>query len=60
MKRVTSQLDALHLFVAHLASGWIFSTIQSAPDLEALRGGCSGDEIDDRFIIAQRLAAPVG
>ena len=59
MELMSLQTEALHLLVAHLASGRVFSAIQSADDHQSLGGGRFGDEIDDGLIVSQRLAAPV-
>ena len=60
MKLGTFQPQTTHLFVAHLAPARVFPAIQSASDFQSLRRGRSGDEMDDRFVIAQGLAAPAG
>jgi len=53
-------IDALHLFIVNLASGWIFPAIQSTRHFQSLRRGRPGDEIDDRFVIPQRFSTPIG
>ena len=59
MKLAAFQLEALHLLVTDLAPGGIFASIEPTGDFQALGGGRSGDQIDDRLIVAQRFPAPV-
>ena len=59
MELVSLDIDLFHFVVANLAAGRIFPAILSTRHFQSL-GGCSpGDEIDDRFVITQRLATPV-
>ena len=59
MELVTFDIDLLHFVIGDLAPGWILSAIQAARHFQALRGGCPGDKLDDRFVVAQRLATPI-
>ena len=59
MKLVAFDVDARHFFITNLAPGWIFPAIQSTRHFQSLRRGGPGDEIDDRFVIPQRLSAPI-
>ena len=59
MKCVAFQVDARHLCLAHFTSRWVSAAVQSAGDFQSLRRGCSGDEMDDRFVVPHRLTAPI-
>ena len=59
MKLVGFEVNALHFFITHGASCWVFASIQSAGDLQAFCRGRRGDEIDDGFVVLQRFSAPV-
>lgn len=60
MEFVTLHVEAFHLVVADATTGWVFPAIQSARDLQSLCGSGLSDEVDDGFLIAQWLAAPIG
>src|SRR5487761_1405649 len=60
MKRVGLELDLLHLRSAYLASRRVFASVQSTGHRQSFRGGGSRDQVYDGFVIAQRLATPVG
>lgn len=47
------------LVVFDLGSGWIRAGIEFCMNLQALRSGRGGDEIDDHFEAQERLSAPV-
>ena len=59
MKLIAFNVDMLHLLSGDLAPGRIFSAVQPAGHFQPLRGGGLGDELDDRFVIAQRLSTPI-
>ena len=59
MESVAYNIDAHHFFIADLAPSRIFPTIQTALDFQTF-GSCSlGDQVDDGFVIDQRLSAPI-
>src|ERR1039457_4653799 len=57
---VSLQIDLLHLLVGHFAPDRIFSSIQSARNLQALRRRRRSNQVDDRLIVPQWLTAPIG
>ena len=59
VKRVTVEIDLLHLGCGDLAADRVFAAIQSAGDGQAFGGGRLGNEIDHGFIIPQRFTAPI-
>jgi hypothetical protein len=59
MKLAALQIHSPHFFIRHLAARRIFSPVQAASCLQALRGGRSRNQLHDRLVIAQRLAAPI-
>ena len=59
MKLVGFEVNALHLFIADGAPGWVFASIQSAGDFQALCRGRRGDEMDDGFVVLQWFSSPV-
>jgi len=59
MKLVLFQVYSLNLFVCYLAASRVFPAIQSAGHLQPFCGRCARDQIDDRFIISHRFAAPI-
>src|SRR5262245_2767537 len=59
MEAVAFQIYTLHLPVRDPAPGGVFSPVQTTDDLQALRGGRPGDQVDYGLVVAQRLAPPV-
>src|SRR3990172_7206167 len=59
VEAVTFQVDTLHLLVRDAPAGGVCSAIQTTDDLKALRGRRPSDQVDDRLVVAQRLAPPV-
>src|SRR5262245_33890038 len=57
---VTLEVDTLHLLVGDPPARGVFSTVQPTEDLQAPRRGRPGDQVDDRRVVAQRLAPPIG
>ena len=56
---MTLNVDLLHFLIGDLAPGWIFSAVQPAGHFQSFRRGGLGDEVDNRFVIAQRLSTPI-
>ena len=50
----------LRLFSTYFTPGRIFPAIRSAGDFPSFCRDRPGDEMDDRFVIPQRLTAPIG
>ena len=59
MKLVALQVHALHLRIADRAACGIFSPVQSAGHFQSLGRGRCCDQIDDRFVVAQRFPTPI-
>jgi hypothetical protein len=59
MEAVAFQVDTLHLLVGDSPPGGVFSAVQTTDDLQALRGRRPSDQVDDGFVVAQRLASPI-
>jgi hypothetical protein len=59
MKPAGVQIDLLHFSGGDLPAGGIFPMIQAARHRQAFRGRRVGNEVDHRFVIAQRFAAPI-
>jgi hypothetical protein len=59
MKSIAHNINALHFFVADLASSRIFLPIQSTLDLESFLCRSLGDQVDNGFVINQRLCTPI-
>ena len=59
VERVPPQTHASKFVVVYLGSGWINSRIEFRMNLQSLRGGRGGDEIDNHLEAQQRLATPV-
>jgi len=59
MKLVAFDVDMLHLHIGDFAPGRIFPTIQPAGYFQSFCRGRLGYKLDDRFVIAQRLSAPI-
>ena len=60
MKGVGVEINLLHVVLRDFAPGGIFAAIQAAGHGQAFRGRRLGDEIHDRFVVAQWLTAPIG
>ena len=59
MEAMAFQVDPLHRLVRDPPPGRVFAAIQTTDDLQALRGGRPRDQVDDRLVVAQRLAPPI-
>ena len=59
VKFVGMQVDPFHLLCGDLAACGVFALIQATDYAQAFRRGGAADQIDDRFVIHQRLATPV-
>jgi hypothetical protein len=59
MKLIGLKIDTLHFLIGDLVPDGIFPAVQSACHLQPLGRGCLRNEIDDRFVVAQRLTAPI-
>ena len=59
MKLALFQIHALDFLIGHLAAGRVFAMVKTAGHLETFGCRCARDQVDDRLIIAKRLAAPV-
>src|SRR6266849_5995878 len=59
MEAVAFQVDAVHLIVGDSPAGGVFSAVQTTDNLKALGGRRPSDQVDDGFIVAQRLASPI-
>jgi hypothetical protein len=59
MKSIGMKIDSFHLFWGDFATGGIFAAIQSADHGQSFRGRRLGDEMDDGFVVTQRLATPI-
>ncbi len=60
MKLAALQIHSLHFFIRHLAARRILAPVQAAGHFEALRRRRARNELHDRLVVAQRLAAPIG
>src|SRR2546428_13830498 len=58
MEAVAFQVDAVHRLVGDSPPGGVFAAVQTTDDLQALRGRRPRDQVDDGFVVAQRLASP--
>ena len=52
-------VELAHFLIRDLAACGILSAVESARDLQAFGGGGVGDQVDDGFVVAQRLATPI-
>jgi len=52
-------IDCFHFFRGDFTAGGVFAAIQSAAHGQSFRGRCLGNELDDGFIVTQRLAPPI-
>ncbi len=59
MELVALDVNVLHLRVADLATGWIFSAVQTTGHFQSLGRGGLSDELNDRFVITQWLSTPI-
>ena len=59
VKGVAHNVDARHLLIADLAPSRILATIQTTLDFQTFGGCRPGDQVDNGFVINQRLAAPI-
>src|SRR2546427_10144364 len=59
MKAVAFQVESLHLIVGDSPAGGISSAVQTTDDLKALRGRRPSNQVDDCFVVAQRLTSPI-
>ena len=59
MKLVGLDIHSCEFFIAHLRSFRIGPAIKTAADLQPFGGRRSGNEVDDRLIIAKWLTLPV-
>src|SRR6266496_3491904 len=59
VEAVGFQVDTLHLLIRDPPPSGIFSAVQTTDDLKALRGCRPRDQVDDRLVVAQRLAPPI-
>jgi hypothetical protein len=59
VKLVFSQVHSPDFRISHLPTRWVFATVQTAGHLEPFGGRRARDQIDDRLIIAKRLATPI-
>src|ERR1700680_1230641 len=59
MELVPSQTHASEFLVFDLGSGRVAAGIDFSMNLESLRSGRGGDEIDDHLVAQQRFSAPV-
>ena len=59
MERVAGEADGGQLRVGDFDAFWIFVFVQLGTHLEAGIGCRRGDQLDDRAIATQRLAAPI-
>src|SRR5258707_3597537 len=59
MDAVALQVDSLHLIVGDSPACGISSAVQTTDDLKALRGRRPSNQVDDCFVVAQRLTSPI-
>src|SRR2546427_6438568 len=59
MKRAARQVYLFHLLVGYLPTSRILPTVETADHRQPLCRGRPRDEMHDRFIVAQRLPAPI-
>jgi hypothetical protein len=59
MELVLSQVYSLDSIVSRLPTCWVFATVQTTGYLETFGGRHARDQINDRLIIAKRLAASI-
>ncbi len=60
MKRVTFQVHSLDFLIRHLASGWVFPTIQPTAHLKSFGRRRMSNQVDDGLVILKGLSAPIG
>ena len=59
VKLVPPQTHARKFVVFNLGSGWVGGGIKFGVNLQSLRSGGGGNEVDNHFEAQERLAAPI-
>ena len=59
MKLIRMKVDPLHLFQGDFAPDGILAAIQAASDSQSFGGRGLGNEMDNGFVVMQRLPPPI-